>query len=430
MVGSLSIILALVCFSIYAAVHIPLSAAITLWDETNEAWADTPRSAPPAWTNLFRREKLPETLVLPVGGAEPASEQLAEAMWRETSVLSFDYSFSTFPNEVDFHFEVAHGKLEPLVTLTWIKPDGTEIRLFRGNPEQSSRFRISRVIGMASAFGAPRPVEGDAEPQTSGEAGDPGVMKGEYALRIEAVTFEEGFAMSGRLVVRGSVYGLAGTDDDGRDLTIGLLWGAPIALVFGLLATIGTTVFGFLIAAVGAWFGGWTDAAVHRLTEVSMMIPMLPFLIMVGKFYSSSLWVMLGIIIALGILTGTVKSYRAMFLQVKNAPYIDAARAYGASNARIIFRYLVPKLLPVLVPNLVLGIPRFVFLEASLAVLGIGDPVLPTWGKILSDGRAALYLGHYHCVLEPAILLILTGLSFTMLGYVLDRVFNTGLRRI
>jgi len=424
MVGSLAIILALVGISIYAIVAIPLSEAIALWDRTNEVWVDTPRSALPAWTNLFRREKLPETRIVRTDDVRSTTETLTEAMWRETAIVTFDYPFSVFPAEVAFHFGVDYDRLEPLVTLTWIKPDGTETKFFRGNPRQSARFWMSREIGLEEALGAP-PPDG-----AGGDRPQPDVMNGEYAIRIEALYFEEGFAMAGRVVVDGYVYGFAGTDGDGRDLMIGLLWGTPIALVFGLLATLGTTVFGFLFAAIGAWHGGWVDAAVHRMTEVSMMIPMLPLLIMVAKFYSSSLWVMLGIIIALGILTGAVKSYRAMFLQVKNAPYIEAARAYGAGNARIIFRYLIPKLLPALVPNLVLGIPRFVFLEASLAVLGIGDPVLPTWGKILSSGRAALYLGHYHCVLEPAILLIVTGLAFTMLGYVLDRVFNTQLREI
>jgi len=85
-------------------------------------------------------------------------------------------------------------------------------------------------------------------------------------------------------------------------------------------------------------------------------------------------------------------------------------------------------MLPLLLPRLVLGIPQFVFLEASLALLGIADPKLPTWGKVLADAREALYMGHYHCVLEPALMLLLTGLSFSMLGYALDRIFNPKLR--
>lgn len=421
MVGSLSIILVLIGISICAILSMPLSEAITLWNETHEAWIDTPRSAAPVWTNLFRKEKLPETLILRMEAGERSEEKLSESVWYSETVLEFDYRFAAFPNETRIFLDVGYDRQEPILTVTWIKPDGTEIRLFHGNPDRSQRIRISRQDEVIEAFGSPLQVDSAAGPE---------VMKGEYALRIESRSFEEGFTIAGRLVVAGKVYGLAGTDDEGRDLMIGLLWGTPIALTFGLLATIGTTIFGFIIAAIGTWFGGWADASVQRITEVGMMLPMLPILIMVGKFFSSSIWVLLGFIVGLGVFTGAVKSYRAMFLQVRDSLYIEAARAYGASDMRIIFRYMIPKMIPVLVPSVVMGIPRFVFLEASFAVLGIADPRLPTWGKVLSDGRAGLYLGHYHAVLEPAFLLILTGLSFTMLGYVLDRTFNTGLRSV
>lgn len=428
MVGSLFIILALIGISIYAMITIPLSEAVALWNGGDEVWRDTPRYAQPAWTNLFRREKLPETFVVRMDDAASTKETLGETRWRETTVLTFDYEFSRFPDEISFFLDVEYDTQRPLVTLTWIKPDGTEIEFFRGNPQRSQRVRISRDIGLSGALGKSRQAEPDADPGSPDGDGEQGVMRGQYALRVEALSFEEGLSMSGRLVVLGGVYGIAGTDDLRRDLAIGLLWGTPIALMFGLLATIGTTALGFIIAAFGAWFGGWVDAAIQRITEVNMMLPFLPIVLVIGKFFSSSLWVLLGVIIALNIFSGALKSYRAMFLQVKDAPYIEAARAYGASNVRIIFRYLIPKIIPVLIPSFVLGVRQFVFLEASLAVLGVGDPTLPTWGKILSEGLGALYLGHYHCVLEPAVLLLITGLSFSMLGYALDRVFNPRLR--
>jgi peptide/nickel transport system permease protein len=83
-----------------------------------------------------------------------------------------------------------------------------------------------------------------------------------------------------------------------------------------------------------------------------------------------------------------------------------------------------------IVPTLVVLIPSFVFLEATLAVLGLGDPVLPTWGKIINDANSqgALHNGQYYWVLEPAALLMLTGLGFSMVGFALDRIFNPRLR--
>ncbi len=87
-------------------------------------------------------------------------------------------------------------------------------------------------------------------------------------------------------------------------------------------------------------------------------------------------------------------------------------------------------MIPLLIPALVSAVPSFVFLEASLAVLGLGDPVLPTWGKVINDAfeDGALYQGLYYWVLEPAVLLMLTGFGFALLGFALDRIFNPRLR--
>jgi peptide/nickel transport system permease protein len=185
-----------------------------------------------------------------------------------------------------------------------------------------------------------------------------------------------------------------------------------------------------IIAAVGTWYGGWLDNIIQRVTEINLVLPFLAILIMIGTFYSRSIWVILGVTILLSIFGAGIKTYRAIFLQAREAGYIEAARAYGATNLRIIFVYLIPRMIPTLIPALVAAVPLFVFLEASLAVLGLGDPVLPTWGKVIegafTDG--ALYSGRYYWVLEPAALLMLTGLGFALLGFALDRIFNPKLR--
>jgi len=202
--------------------------------------------------------------------------------------------------------------------------------------------------------------------------------------------------------------------------------------VFGLAAAVGTSLITFVLSGIGTWYGGALDALFERLTEITMIIPFYPVLIMIGQFYNRSLWIMLGVTIALSIFGGAMKTYRAMFLQAKETPYIEAARAYGAGNMRIVFRYLLPRIVPVLLPTFVTMVPSFVFLEASISVLGLGDPVLPTWGKIINDAQTndALYKGMYYWVVEPAVLLMVTGFAFSMLGYALDRVFNPRLRTV
>ena len=219
----------------------------------------------------------------------------------------------------------------------------------------------------------------------------------------------------------------------GGMLLVGSVFGRPGGLILiGLLAALGTTITTMVIAAIGTWFGGAVDGVIQRITEVNMVLPLLPILIMVGTLYQRSIWVMLGLVILLSIFGSGIKTYRAVFLQIKESSYIEAARAYGASNWRIIFVYMVPRIIPMLIPQMVVLIPSYVFLEASLAYLGLGDPTLPTWGKIINDANVggALNNRQYYWVLEPAILLMITGLGFTMVGYALDRIFNPRLREM
>jgi peptide/nickel transport system permease protein len=93
---------------------------------------------------------------------------------------------------------------------------------------------------------------------------------------------------------------------------------------------------------------------------------------------------------------------------------------------------MIPRVIPTVVPQLVTLIPTYVFIEATLAVLGLGDPLLPTWGKIINDAseNSATYTGLYYWVLEPSALLMITGLAFALLGFALDRIFNPRLREM
>jgi peptide/nickel transport system permease protein len=224
---------------------------------------------------------------------------------------------------------------------------------------------------------------------------------------------------------------LAGTDHLRRDLMVALLWGTPIALAFGFLGAIATSIISMTIAAIGSWLDGWVDNLIQRLTEVNMILPALPLAIMVFYLYSNSVWAILGVMILLSIFGSAIKNYRAAFLQVKESPYIEAARAYGASHWRIIRHYLVPRILPLLIPQLVILIPTYVFFEATLAYLNISDPRLPTWGKVVYDALTeGAFQGYYYWVLEPIGLMMVTGLAFAMVGFALDSVLNPRLRRM
>ncbi len=430
-VAGLVLILGLLLISVYAMTTIPYTEAIRLWRGGEGVWHTNPINAQPAWTNFFRREKLPEGLTLSVadGTATRTVTAKADGLRQIDITYVFDYPYSGFPQELALFFTATYSVKQPYVSVTWLTPDGRKLRVMDASVGATDTYWFSQDPKLERRLGGERPAEGlFLAPGNGGQAAVPG----RYELHVSALTFEADSDLDAEFVLYGRVHGPAGTDHLRRDLMVALLWGTPVALAFGLLAALGTTVFTMVIAAVGAWFGGWVDELIQRVTEINLVLPFLPILIMVGTFYSRSIWTILTVTILLSIFSGAIKGYRAIFLQVKESPYIEAARAYGAGRWRIIFRYLIPRIVPVLVPQLVTIIPTFVFLEASLAVLGLGDPVLPTWGKVIDDARAngAPFQGQFYWVLEPSFLLMLTGLAFAMLGFALDRVFNPRLRDV
>lgn len=427
----LIVILALLGLSIFAMVKIPYNQAILLWRGGEEIWYRNPRQAGPSWLNLLRDKQLPISFSMNSadGTASKVIEEQGGERGKTIITYVFDYSYDDFPQDIIVYFKSEFNDKQPFVSLVWSTPDGRRIQLTDLGIEKKYTYRIGQDERLKRLLGGLPPTQGlFQDPNTE----VPTPLKGEYQLVITGYTSEKGSTVDAEFVLQGLLYGLAGTDHMRRDLTVALLWGTPIALAFGLLAALGTTITTMLIAAAGAWYGGWVDEIIQRITEINLVLPFLPILIMIGTFYSRSIWVILGVTILLNIFGGGIKNYRAMFMQVKEQPYVEAARSYGASNARIIFRYLTPRLIPTLIPQLVTLIPAYVFLEASLAVLGLGDPFLPTWGKVINDASSngALFEGLYYWVLEPAALLLVTGLAFALLGFALDRVFNPRLREL
>ncbi len=428
-VAGLAIIALLVVLSVYAVVTLPYREAVRLWQGGEDLWLQTPRNAWPAWVNWIPGvRRRPATIVVDSRRALRREEDLGGGVRRVGMELAFDYPYRTPPPEVSVFVDATFAERAPHLALAWRFPDGTEVPLAeRTADRRRDAVRLSASPELRQQLGGPPEAVLFADPGRPGQA-----RPGRYALEVSAFLFEPDARVDVRLVVYGEVYGWAGTDHQRRDLTVALLWGTPVALAFGLLAAVGSTASTLAIAAVGVWYGGWVDGLIQRVTEVNLILPALPLLIMIGTLYSRSIWVILGTVILLGVFGAGIKTYRALFLQVKETPYIEAARAYGVRGLRMVFTYMIPRAVPVLIPQFVTLIPAFVFLEATLAVLGLGDPVLPTWGKILEDAyrRGALYTGHYYWVVQPAALLMLSGLGFTMLGYALDRVFNPRLREM
>jgi len=426
-IAGLITVLLLIGLAVYAMIAIPYNQALLLWRGGEDVWYQNPKFAAPAWSNYFTREKQPVSFVMNDDDAGAIKEVIKgeQNTSRINITYTFEYPYDAYPQDILLYFTSKFQEKQPFVSIYWLTPDGRKIRIsdFGVNPKQT--FRLSQDEKLKRRLSGLDPMIGLFVSENGKTP-----VKGTYNLLIEGLVFEEDSDINAQLVFHGTVYGLFGTDHQRRDLVVPMLWGAPVALAFGLIASLFTSVLTMIIAALGAWYGGWVDELIQRITEVNLVLPFFSILIMVGTFYSRSTWTILGVTVLLSIFTGQIKVYRSTFMQVKESTYIEAARAYGTNSWRIIFVYMIPRMIPLLIPGLVSAVPAFVFLEATLAVLGLGDPVLPTWGRMIHDAEShgALYKGLYYWIMEPAVLLMVSGLGFAMLGFALDRIFNPKLR--
>jgi peptide/nickel transport system permease protein len=414
---------------LYTVNAIPFSEAVLHWRGTSDV-LDYPRNARPAWFNYFSRTKLPETIILDSRDGSISKTMQQTSNFDEVIMsYTFEYTYDKFPQNLMLSFFPQYEERAPHVELLWLTPDGREIRLNEFSPRSGESYIFRDDNRLTRRLGGAAPEQGLFTAEDD-EASMP--LKGNYTLQINTLFFEDGSDLDARFVLTGELFGLAGTDHRRRDLSVALLWGTPTVLVFGILGAVFTVIGTMFIAAFGVWFGGITDWVIQRITEINLAIPVFPILALIAYFYTLSIWYILALAVLLSIFSSSIKTYRAIFLQVKTSPYIEAALAYGAGNLRMVFVYLIPRIMPVLIPQMVTLVPVYVFLEAALAFIGQSDPVLPTWGKIIHDAHvnSALLQGNYYWILTPAFLLLLVGFAFSMIGHGLERILNPRLRQI
>jgi peptide/nickel transport system permease protein len=426
----LTMITIMIAASIYAVVAYPRDQVVLMWNQEPTRWRSNPEKAMPVWVNWFRRNDFPETIIQSsIDGTAVKSVKPAGSGMNEITIdFKFDYPYGEFPNDLTVQLFPKFTEKRPLVIFNWIAPDGTATEFHKETAGTPVTYVASLDDRLTRVYDSQSPIKGlFGIPSMQYEKAAPGT----YSLQLKAYVFEADSDLDAKMLLEGQVFGLAGTDHNRRDLMIPLLWGAPVALTFGLLGAIFTSTVTMLLAALGVWFGGWVDSLVHRLTEINMLLPTFPILIIMYIYYSKSVWIILGIAVLLSVFSSSIKTYRAVFLQVKEQPYIEAAQSYGAGSWRIILRYMLPRIIPVLVPQLVTLIPGYVFLEATLAYLNMSDPLLPTWGKMIQEGLANGALsGYYYWVLEPVTILLLTSFGFLMFGFTLERILNPRLREV
>lgn len=210
---------------------------------------------------------------------------------------------------------------------------------------------------------------------------------------------------------------LLGTDEIGRDVFSRLVYGTRVSLSVGLVAVTIYTLLGTLLGALSGYFGGIVDGAIQRLTDTVMCFPTMIILIAAVSITGPSIWNMMLII---GLLTwpGTCRLVRGEFLSLREREFVEAARAVGASNARLIFRHVLPNALAPVIVSATFGVAAAILTEAGLSFLGLGvKPPTASWGNLINLAQSATILQTMPWLwIPPGCLIAISVLSINFVG--------------
>jgi peptide/nickel transport system permease protein len=220
-----------------------------------------------------------------------------------------------------------------------------------------------------------------------------------------------------------------GLDDGGIDMLSLIIYGSRVSLIVGFAAAAVAMLIGGTIGILAGYFGGKSDVALMRVTDYFLVIPDVPLMIVIAAIWGRSLT---NIIIIIGVIywTGTARIIRAQVKSVRERVYVRRAQALGASDSRIIFRHVLPQVAPLLVANTVLTVAIAIFAETALAFLGLGDPSLISWGRLIENAFVsnAISVDAWWAIAPPGIAVAVVILACTLLGTAIEDSLNPRLR--
>jgi peptide/nickel transport system permease protein len=432
----IGILIVLFSLSIIAFVTIP-SETFKEWNDP-ASWLSYPKSALPSWINYFLPEKIPEHQILKPQNSYQKSGDLSVI----TNVFSVDYEYDGFPSDFIYQYAISYTG-SPLIQLSVIRPDGINVELISMSiPASQNDVKFSGMIfstdhsmkknlqNSISDFSFPTETL-TSENLVFSQISENKVLKGHYVFKVTA--YDVGGKISldeSKFILGGKVYGLMGTDELRRDLAVGILWGTPLALFIGITVSIGSVVLGLVYGVFAGFKGKTTDEVMMRFNDIIYAMPALPLLIILAVTIGNSIFLIVGFLVIFG-WVGIAKVSRSMAMQIKTLQYIEASKLMGQKDFKIIFKHVLPQLLPYTFASIAISVPSAITTEAGLSFLGLGDTTFPTWGQILHDASiyGASERGMWWGIIPPGLMIAITGLAFVFIGHAMDVIVNPKLRR-
>lgn len=441
-IAGVIMLLGLILMTIYSAVAVPLES-FRQWNNPN-FWIDLPRAAAPAWTNIGLGSKVPEHIVLTSKDASVLSA-VEGGIRTVTHSYTINFPYDEYPSDFMLLYSARYGGTQPVLQIDVLRPDGNEFQIYfaslppaqHGGGEFSARVfatdsSIEQNLGAyRSAFSY---LQDPSRPQVMifSDSQEDRVLKGTYVIRETFYLFDqEDTVQDSGVILGGKVYGLMGTDELRRDLAIGILWGAPVALFIGITVSIAAILIGLIYGVFAGYKGNRTDEGLMRINDVFYSLPTLPLLIILSVTVGRSIFLITGFLVIFS-WVGMAKISRSLALQLKNMQYVEAAKLMGQSDAKIIFKHIIPQLLPLTFASIAIAVPGAILAESTVSFLGLGDPSIPTWGQILHDANtsSAASRGLWWWIAPPGIMIAITGLAFVLIGNALDSILNPRSKKV
>ena len=397
----------------------------------------------PVWVNMLGLN-LPEHLIMTAKDADKTS--LLEGGVRiESHSYNFNFNYDSYPSDFMVTYSARYGAIQPAVQIDVLRPDGNEFQIYFASlpPSQNDsnefsarifstdRLIVDSLAGYSNLF-TYRVDPSSPQSMIFSQTDENKVLKGTYVIRSTFYMFDPSDdVVDSGIILGGKVYGIMGTDDLRRDLAVGLLWGAPVALFIGLTVSGAAVSIGLIYGVVAGYKGNRTDEGLMRINDVFYSLPTLPLLVILSVTIGRSIFLITGFLVIFG-WVGMAKISRSLALQIKSLQYIEAARLMGQSDTKIIFKHIIPQLLPLTFASIAIAVPGAILGEAALSFLGLGDPSIPTWGQILHDAHSAgaMSRGLWWWIVPPGMMIAITGLAFVLIGNALDSIVNVRARRM
>ncbi len=220
---------------------------------------------------------------------------------------------------------------------------------------------------------------------------------------------------------------LMGTDDLGKDIFSGVVYGAQVSLIVGIYASTTSSIIGVIVGAISGYFGGRIDDVLMKITEMFQVIPAFFLATLMASIFGASLW---NVIMVISLVTWprTARLTRAEFLSLREKDFVLSAIAGGARSFSIIVHEILPNALPPIIVNATLITSQSILLEAGMSFLGLGDISSPSWGLILHNTQALMRYGWW-MPFFPGVSISLLVIAINVVGDGLNDVLNPRLKK-